>query len=75
MLLVARRLSLLEELAADLEQRFYVQALAPEADLATRQGVEHYNVIALTYLVLTLSLAVIVKILEWFLNRGRKRAV
>lgn len=39
-MLVARRVSLLEELAADLEQRFHVQALAIEADLATRQGVE-----------------------------------
>jgi polar amino acid transport system permease protein len=36
---------------------------------------QSYNVVALTYLVLTLSLAVMVKALEWFLSRGQKREV
>ncbi|RPI98248.1 MAG: amino acid ABC transporter permease [Chloroflexi bacterium] len=33
-----------------------------------------YNVVALTYLVLTLSLSMLVKLLELYMHRGRKRA-
>lgn len=32
-----------------------------------------YNVVALTYLVLTLSLSLAVKTMEWYLDRGKKR--
>lgn len=33
-----------------------------------------YNVVALTYLVLTLSLSMVVKSMEWFLDRGKTRS-
>ncbi|WP_119071672.1 amino acid ABC transporter permease [Aggregatilinea lenta] len=32
-----------------------------------------YNVVALTYLVLTLSLSLVVKTMEWYLDRGKSR--
>jgi polar amino acid transport system permease protein len=32
-----------------------------------------YNVVALTYLVLTLSLSMLVKLVEWYVDRGKKR--
>jgi polar amino acid transport system permease protein len=34
---------------------------------------QSYNVVALTYLVLTLSLSLVVKTLEWYLDRGKRR--
>jgi polar amino acid transport system permease protein len=40
---------------------------------ATFTFFQSYNVVAITYLILTLSLSILVKLMEWYLGRGRQR--
>ncbi|HRL13939.1 MAG TPA: amino acid ABC transporter permease [Aggregatilineales bacterium] len=40
---------------------------------ATFTFFQSYNVVAITYLILTLSLSMLVKMMEWYLGRGRQR--
>lgn len=40
---------------------------------ATFTFFQSYNVVAITYLILTLSLSMLVKLMEWYLGRGRQR--
>jgi polar amino acid transport system permease protein len=40
---------------------------------ATFTFFQSYNVVAITYLILTLSLSMLVKLMEWYLGRGRGR--